>query len=324
MQETAHQKAMTKLASIAKENARHWVLGSLSNPQVPGPLDIFTGVNLINAFTGVNLLGPLAAKRAREEDDIDENGRRVRSRSAEEHGRGQSNEDDFPMLENYDDTIEMGRQGQTPLDDRRMSNLLPWNQSADSRRPTDQYPTSTSQGGRTAPLSLLQSRRGSRLVSASPLTGRGPGPMAQPGLQSDRYSTPHPFPDTLISNDDSIDDFELFGPAAQVDTQTAEQSQWQRSVLVGESANFLAFVKTAIEAAAANDDLPGAAQTEEPSGLDRSIDFETLLPPAENSSIVAAQAFLHVLALGTRNMLRVRQEEDFGAIDIRVNDIGAI
>ena len=113
------------------------------------------------------------------------------------------------------------------------------------------------------------------------------------------------------------DEFELFGPAAQVDTQTAAQTQWQRSALDGESVNFLAFVQAGIEQADQIRDqaVPGDEEDEAVRG---SVDFETLLPPDSNSCIVAAQALLHVLALGTKNMLLVEQEEAFAAISMRV------
>ena len=42
-----------------------------------------------------------------------------------------------------------------------------------------------------------------------------------------------------------------------------------------------------------------------------------LLPPQTNTIIVAAQAFLHILALGTKHMLKVEQSEAFGSINLR-------
>jgi chromatin segregation and condensation protein Rec8/ScpA/Scc1 (kleisin family) len=115
------------------------------------------------------------------------------------------------------------------------------------------------------------------------------------------------------------EEFELFGPAAQVDTQTAAQSQWQRATLVGETANFLDFVRTAIE------DLDDgrrkvAEETEEDMSLG-TIEFEELLPRMSNSNVVAAQGFLHALALGTRHMLKLSQEEAFGSITMEIIDV---
>jgi hypothetical protein len=155
-------------------------------------------------------------------------------------------------------------------------------------------------------------RRGSRLTSASPLIGRG----ATEGEIDDFQ-----LPGSALAGGDFTgltgdEEFELFGPAAQVDTQTAAQSQWQRATLVGESANFLAFVRTAIEDL--DDSRRKVEEDDEEDVRSGVIDFDELLPPATNSNVVAAQGFLHALTLGTRNMLNVSQEEAFGAISLEV------
>lgn len=310
MREACHQKQNTKLAAIAKKNAEYWVLGAgnLLGQGMRGPLDMFSGARLFEAFTGIKL-APNGQKRPREDGDAasTQTGRRVRSRGKEETsqdelGRGLS-DDNYQIMN--DDTVEQGREAPTPLDERPASSIFPWNQSAGSRRPTDPHATSASM--RTAQLHTLP-RRVSRLTSASPLTGRGIVGGVEPlddfrlGLESD-YA---------MGGMTGNEEFELFGAAAQVDTQTAAQSQWQRATLVGESANFLDYVRTAIESADESRD-----EDEEMSG---SVDFETLLPPHQ-SQIVAAQAFLHVLTLGSRNMIQVDQEEAFGAISMRMISI---
>lgn len=319
MRDEMHSKHAYKLAALAKKNAAHWVLGAgtILGQGMRGPLDMFSGAAILEAFTGINLLTGVN-KRAREDIDESENGRRVRHRGDPssdpgavdiEFQDGAFQSDGFmPNLD--DDTIEQGREAPTPLDDRHLSSIFPWNQSAGSRRPTDAHPTSASIGGGGPQLNFV-SRRGSRLTSASPLIGHG-------AIATELHDDFHlPDPDTDTGPIPGSDEFELFGPAAQVDTQTAAQSQWQRAALGSENANFLTFVQTAIEDAdeLREDVLPGGEVDTEMTGT---IEFEELLPPKENSQIVAAQALLHVLTLATKDLIKVEQEELFGAINIRV------
>lgn len=313
MREELLRKQSMKLVALARKNAEHWVLeaGTLLGQGMRGPLDMFTGAKLLEAFAGVKLL-PTGQKRPRDEVVSPGSGRRVRARagpSSDEIARGVQDEDDIMPL-NYDDTIEQGREAPTPLDERHMSSILPWNQSAGSRRPTDVHPTSGSAGA-GGPLLNILPRRGSRLTSASPLLGRGPlvGEIDDFQLAGS---------DVAMAGLTGEEEFELFGPAAQVDTQTAQQTQWQRRVLGAESANFLDFVRNEIDAADQRRD-EAALGDDEDEILSGSISFQDLLAPDSNSRIVAAQALLHVLALGTKNMLKVAQREPFTPINLRVN-----
>lgn len=147
------------------------------------------------------------------------------------------------------------------------------------------------------------------MTSASPLTGRGPaqehhGDLDIPGFDEDEnYLLGGP--STSVAGDD----FQLYGPAAGVDTQTAAQPQWMRATLDAESKNFLAFIKAEVAGKAAHE---GGAETM----MTRGVFFEDLLPPATNSKIVAAQGLLHTLTLATKGLVQVRQEEDYGAIEL--------
>ena len=177
----------------------------------------------------------------------------------------------------------------------------------------------SSAGGRSSlpsvaagPTSL--DRRASRMPSASPLVGRGHqrhnSLELPPGEDED---------DLLggrnVSYDPGFDDFQLYGPAAAVDTQTAGQSQWMRATLNQEAHNFLDFVKAEITSLTANasddeDELSG-------NGVSRSsVSFERLLPPTQHSKIVAAQALHHLLALATKSLILVHQESPYGSIDL--------
>lgn len=306
MRHENHKHQQRKLAAIAKRNAELWVLGTgtILAQGMLGPLDMFSGAALLDAFIGVNLTG--GTKRSRDEAESSEDSEAKRSRNTPTQDIGRRLEmqtagsDEFLVVD--DDTIERGREAPTPLDDRQLSSLLPWNQSHGSRRPTDvNQPTSASFGG--GPLLNITGRRGSRLTTASPLVGRG-----AVGDELDDFQLA-PGSDINMTGLNDEDEFALYGVAAQVDTQTAAQTQWQKTALTGESANFLEFVQTAID-------------EQEDRNQGENVDFETLLPPRDNSHIVAAQAFLHVLTLGSKGALRVGQEKPFGPLVLAV-DVGA-
>ena len=312
------QKRANRLITLAKQNAEHWILGA-GNSRIlqadRGPLNMFTGIKLLEAMTGLDLTVG-GKKRARDEDLALDDSRRVRSRrdlSSDEIGRGLDPQDDgyMPMMD--EDTVEQGREQPTPLDDRQLSSIFPWNQSTGSRRPTALF----SAGGTSAigalPLPAL-SRRGSRLLTASPLLGRG-----LPAANDDDYDL-NLGGSTAGMELTAEDEFELFGPAAQVDTQTAAESQWVRAALDGEGANFLEFVKAGIEELDQERDAapPG---DEEDENLIGCIDFDQLLPPLNNSRVVAAQGLLHVLGLVTKNMLIAQQDEAFGPIGLKVIEV---
>ena len=103
------------------------------------------------------------------------------------------------------------------------------------------------------------------------------------------------------------DDFELYGPSALVSPQQAAQSQWAAATLDSEAQNFLLFLDTQIK-----DKMKDVEDDRE--DVEAEIVFEELLPRDQNSPVVASQAFIHVLALATKNLIKVEQEEPFGAI----------
>ncbi|OQN96453.1 hypothetical protein B0A48_17509 [Cryoendolithus antarcticus] len=315
MLESRQHKQATRLTAIAKQNAQHWVLGSaldqLKGSGERGPLSMFAGFPLLEAMTGKKLT-PGGEKRPRDEDPGSEDSRRVRSRgepSSDELGRGIQHEYGYmPVIDDYE--IEQGRDQPTPLDDRNLSSVFPWNQSAGSQRPTGIFGGNVTSSIGGMPLGLI-SRRGSRLTTASPLLGRGEVAGGEDVLLPDSN------PDIGFTG---LDDFELFGPAADVDTQTAAQSQWVRTTLDSESANFLTFVQAGIdELDKKREELaPDEGGDESMMG---SVDFDHLLPPEENTSIVAAQALLHVLTLGTKNAITVKQDEAYKPISLRVVEV---
>jgi meiotic recombination protein REC8 len=129
-----------------------------------------------------------------------------------------------------------------------------------------------------------------------------------------------------VSSSQAEKEFELFGAAAGVDTQTAGTSQWVREALDKESNNFFEFVRNTI-AEKAGDEL-GNDEDELAGGTvgadgENYVTFEELFIPEQNSRIVAAQAFYHVLSLATKGRVWVEQSvgvdlEPFGEIRVSV------
>lgn len=212
---------------------------------------------------------------------------------------------------------------------------MPWNLSASlhggSRAgsiartaPFTVHPPSSLGGGfptSAGAPSSLRDRPRSRLTSASPLVGRGRERFSSidlpAGIPEDEGQI-HAGAD--LSSLGGLDDFQLYGPAAGVTTQEAAESQWMRATLDAESGNFLEFVRMEIAAKPKagviegdEDELAAEGASAKPS-----MDFGELLPPERHTKTVAAQGLLHVLALATKGLLRVQQDEDYGAIAIEV------
>ena len=90
----------------------------------------------------------------------------------------------------------------------------------------------------------------------------------------------------------SEEEYELFGAAAAVDTQTAASSQWIKSALDRESNNFLEYVKNSINEKIGDelgDDVFDDARKGE-----ESVTFEDLFDPEQNTAIVAIDAEIRI------------------------------
>ncbi|KAK4998596.1 R8 protein [Elasticomyces elasticus] len=338
MAEAAKHKQALRAVFLARKNAEYWVLGmGLGNigkgvyeGKNPGPLAMFSGYQLLETLTGV-LQTSAGHKRDRdgEEEDVesDGSGRRVRMREdGEQAGRGDGDtlmmDDTRDMGIAGDDTIEMGRNAPTPLADASIT--MPWNASASVRGSSVRH-GQFSAGGFSMSTGVGPSsiggvaaeigRRGSRMVSASPLMGRG----RISGIEEDLgdYHGPGIEGDNGVMAGAGNNEFEIFGPGANVDTQTAGNTQWLRSALDTESTNFREFVVAGIEEADQRRLRHDVTNEEDLFGT---VTFEALLPPDVNSCIVAAQGLLHVLTLATKNIVRCHQAENFGPITLHMID----
>lgn len=326
----------------AKRNAEFWILqqglgnvaSTFGDDRMPHPLAVFSGQSLWDMLRGPDIGKKRPHGSSLEGDDHDEDERRVRARIASQEGvaRGdeggglQLGDDDGLMLPGDDFHIhsEVGRHAPPSLPDR--SSGMPWTISG-SRHSSAQplgsglLPRlSSSVGGLVGGMELgppsAFGRQGLRVTSASPLLGRGPS-LPRLGSQepSRLMSSEDEFADLdLQLGADMGPDFELYGPSAAVDTQTAAQSQWVETTLENEAFNFLAFVCTKIQEKVGEQ---GDAMEEDEGGMTQEkITLGELLSPAQNSQIVGAQALLHVLALATKGLLEVYQAEPFGEIEI--------
>jgi meiotic recombination protein REC8, fungi type len=224
-----------------------------------------------------------------DEDVLDE--RRIRPRT--DGAEAEPEEQDAQVLGDAmmilgDDFPEIGREhpGSAMSDHHRSSNA-PWN------RPSSVVPSSIrSQKGRNA---------GTCSVEGSPLVGRGSmlpndPPFNEGEVMSFVYDGLEHNANDAAHEHSSLSEF---GAAAGVGRQQASTSQFMRNVLDREGRNFLGFV----ERVAAE---RGEQDKEEENR--RWVEFDSLFEEQDLTKPVAAQAFLHVLALATKGQIKVKQE----------------
>ncbi|KAH8597698.1 hypothetical protein B0O99DRAFT_507277 [Bisporella sp. PMI_857] len=332
MDKAKREKAEKIANSQSKKTAFSFVYGAglsavgrgIGTSNITSPLEMFSGASLFAKITGGPLpaKGKKATKRARESEDEKRGSSPKRSRHDGEReleadgemGRG-NYEDEGVMI--MDDSIgtEVGRDAPPGLQDYPSSAMMPWNVSQSVH--SHQLGASSSIPGR---LPSVASRRP---TSASPLLGRGaplPSDLGQFDMEDEpvMYGRSDNDDDAIlrVKDEDHNDilssqaataEFEIYGPAAQVDTQTAASSQWVREALDRESGNFLDYVRNSI-----TEKFGVEAEADELSIDERRncVTFEELFNPANNSRIVASQAFYHVLSLATKRKIWVEQDID--------------
>jgi meiotic recombination protein REC8 len=326
----------------------------IGSEQLPNPLAMFSGAALLENITSSSVTALKGDNRGTKRPAASSAGEQSSSRKRPapdiagevSRGLGITDHDFFHLNDDFgdqgDQSIEVGRDAPSPLADYP-SSVMPWNRS-ESRLSHQQGQPSSRLG------SVVGTGVARRLTSASPLLGRG-------------SSLPHDFSgdrdemviygrsDTLASPSQhdhgaggvegvggGVDPqaFELFGPVAAVDTQTAEDSQWIRSVLDRESENFFEYVKNSIDEKFGPDEIDElgndfdidvglSSQTQRKSqgrargkevGVRRAVGFEEIFIPEQSSCIVAAQAFFHILTLTTKQLIWVKQDNGVGKADI--------
>ncbi|QDS70385.1 hypothetical protein FKW77_009222 [Venturia effusa] len=321
-----------RISQQAKKNADYWILGrglgnvgsGLGYTKAKGPLaDVFSGPSLYQWITG-NQAEMAGQKRESDPEETTDSDRQKRPRLNEEDQVGRAEQADMGMMDDgylfQGDDTELARDQPPALEDTHSA--MPWNILSSIRGSSVNNRAQTGNPGISGSAAGSLSRRGSRMVSASPLVGRGrPSPLLAEDLDN-----ADPTSDAgLLHSMGAVDffddeEFERFGPGAAVDTQTAALSEWQDAALDRESGNFFEFVENALMekrgvAAGTRDEVGDDDDVGESGG---EVGFEELLRPEVNSVVVAAQGLLHVLTLATKNLIRVEQEVQYGDIRMRL------
>ncbi|TQS38740.1 hypothetical protein Golomagni_00749, partial [Golovinomyces magnicellulatus] len=236
----------------------------------------------------------------------------------------------------YENSIEIGREAASALKDHPSSSMMPWNLSASAQS----RPGSSLQrhGGRVTPASPLIGRglsivpmdlnklledqedivmydahddenkikfdRGTSEDRGDSITGVLPSSLSKTATLSHQHSS-HPWQN--IQSREKNKDFDIYGPAAGVDTQTVSTSQWVREALDRESCNFFYFLQGKIIDEINNFMVDNGDKGTIDNIPENKLTFAKLIEPEKNSSIVAAQAFYHVLSLVNKNVIRVEQ-----------------
>ena len=340
MKDASRTKNNHRATAQAKKNAEFWVWGvgiggighRLLGATSPMPLGQFYGENLFDLVIGSSHK-QLAGTKHDRDSGIDETtqgeSRRVRHKSdGKEEIQIARGQEDTRFLPGGDDIrladadeVEFPRDAPTALDDQQVFSAMPWNMSASVRGSSAAPPSGRAAIlGSAGVLSLsgrhgsLHFHRGSRTVSESPLRGRG-----QAGGHE------------ALKNFEREDEFSALGavdfgigPGPSSDgvwvnpTDAPKTPIRVREALSAEGENFLDFIYNAItekrtRIQAELNDMPDPLQADAAGDIDEVL-FEEVLPPAENSKMVAAQGLLMVLSLGTRGMLNVHQDTGFSEI----------
>ncbi|EDU48244.1 conserved hypothetical protein [Pyrenophora tritici-repentis Pt-1C-BFP] len=313
MKAAARQKMQYRATVQARKNAEHYVwnsgIGNIGQRIFglhPNPFDMFIGDGLFESLTGLSrkVTGAKHDRDSGIDDTTQEESRRVRQRTEErEFGRAGDEEEEGFLIPGDDNAVELPREAASALDDQQIFSAMPWNMSA-SVRGSSAIPRS----GRVGMMggSAEQGRPGScRLVSASPLHGKG-----QPSAALE------PFRTFTSDADFGGDEFGLAGPSLDfplpVHGAAPEVATRVREALSTEGANFAAFIHERIR-----EQMSDILQVEAAADIDE-ISFEELLPPAENTKMIACQGLMMVLALGMKGMLDVQQSEHLGDISLKL------
>ncbi|PVH92072.1 hypothetical protein DM02DRAFT_576286 [Periconia macrospinosa] len=333
MEAASQAKNQKLLARQAKQNADYWVWGAgiggigarIQGTSGANPFQMFMGDNLFEHFTGLSRKVSAGTKRDRDSgiDDVtQEESRRVRRKTDEPVDDLARGLEDEAMFIPGGDEVELPRDAPAPLDDDQLLSAMPWNISA-SIRGSSAVPRS-GRGHLTGsvgfPSSLTATRRGVRLVSASPLHGRGRNSELQ-GLMPD-----------LEEGDSSFDDYAGFaGPgfssdmpaAATAGAEENEADSRANEALGLEGENFLAFIADAIDKKGGGRDQDadgdigaGIAEVEG----EKEVLFDELISPTQNNKMVASHALMMALTLGTKGLLNVRQDNEYEEIGLSLTE----
>ncbi|EUC50527.1 hypothetical protein COCMIDRAFT_82101 [Bipolaris oryzae ATCC 44560] len=311
MRTATKQKIHNRALTQAKKNAEHYVwesgLGGIGQ-RIHGregynPFDMFMGDKLFEAITGMSrkVTGRKHDRDSGIDDATQEQARRVRQKSGElEAARGADDEGFSMPLGDDEAAVELPREAAPTLDDQHVSSAMPWNMSA-SARSSSAIPCSRRIGMTS---STDHGRHRSRLVSASPLHGRGP-------------SIPFDLNDLTSDADYAGNEFRLSGLSSDFPEVAAlpNTNSQVPKVLSIECENFITYICEKMRDKGDHAQIETGVVTNA-----EEITFEELLPPTENTKMIACHGLMMVLTLGTRGMLDIQQSEHLGDIHLRLSE----
>ncbi|KHO00208.1 Rad21/Rec8 N terminal domain-containing protein [Metarhizium album ARSEF 1941] len=234
------------------------------------------------------------------DDDDRNNTRNVRRRIEDELARGETPAFTDGLDLAHDTAPELGLEAGAALEDRHSSSLMPWSRQGSAA------PGSAS---RTAPGSAQKFA-----TAPSPLHGR-----ASLVGSIDRRSDPiEGSLGELAVFDSQLSSIERESGLLPLDFDAANDTLPSTQGLDTSSQRFLAYVANQI----LGDGVPRARGAQEKHW----IDFDILANPDIHTKAIAAQAFVHVLSLATKNIIAVEQDgiEDkvpFGALRVGLTDL---
>ncbi|KAF1808775.1 hypothetical protein P152DRAFT_517272 [Eremomyces bilateralis CBS 781.70] len=312
MVEARDRRILQKANFQAKRNAEYWVagvglggVGATMKEGSFGPLSMFFGDDLINAIVPASETPSTPTgtrKRSRtafEEGETEEEVRRTRDEVEAAMGY------DDEMVHAPEDEVEVAREAQPELED--ISIMMPWNVTASVRGSSAHRLSSIARIASSIKGLTSLGTTGAhpdirRRDTESPLVGRGTSLANQQIFQLGGTG----FSSDFVGHDDFALGADELSEGEQERLQLQTESQVQRAALDRESDNFLTFIQAGVDAKQEiEDDV-------------EHVTFEELLPPETTSRMIAAQGLFHVLALGSKNMVRAEQEEIFGDIQIRL------
>ena len=287
---------MNGLADVGSWGHRHGVVHPLA--------DDFSGT----AFKA-HLLGLMAediqgleesrGRRRRSEEAFGDNEqaaqqRNIRQRTEEpELGLGDLEMGDHQPLFGDESVPEVGREGPADIPDHNSSSAMPWSRHGSVAPGSSVKAPGSAQKAMPAPSPLHERR------SLLPSIERHSDPLEAPlGID-------------IASQQSSFD----LGPGGYPDFADDGDASLIES-LDTPSQQFLGYIKDQ----GGNPELSGDSETE----VRRWVVFEDLAIPNTHSRTVAAQAFLHILSLATKNAISVHQEgldtaTPFGTLRVSVN-----
>lgn len=302
----------------ARRNARAFVIGNgvanVGNPRTFGGVDhplatCFAGNALEALLAGHDPVDvpeqqPAGRRRRSEEafdSEDDEDVRRVKQKTADndEAARGWRDGDGDTLMIGDDTVPEVGMEPMAAMAEQHSSSMMPWS------RPGSAVPGSSVRGQESARKSA---------PAPSPLLGRG-----RLLLDIDRRSDSigHPSDDPEIN--------QLLGrsstpeiPAGGLENGANNNGPAALATLDVASQDFLEYLAGRMTRNGTSNDSGALAEQSQKLW----VDFDHLASPASHTKAVAAQAFLHVLSLATKNIISVQQSEGARFVPFRPIRVG--